>query len=187
MRAIKNQNKIVACEQKPLERKRISNTVFSTLKLEWKNFTTQTHSHFWSKTIFPNWLQKSWKCLQILKKTVPQYKSNSLNCKNHDVPNNSRYRFAAIKKTRDCKNCFNLRSRAINQHSPSKSTKPWQPQYSNAQIIAFRLQSKDYQISWKNFSKSPGSRSYKNPGNHTRSYMIPGNHTRSYMICMISW
>ena len=40
-------------------------------------------------------------CEQILrKKTAPQYNSNSLNCKkNHDVPNNSRYRFAAINKT----------------------------------------------------------------------------------------
>ena len=39
-------------------------------------------------------------CEQILKKkTPPQYNSNSLNCKkNHDVPNNSRYRFAATNK-----------------------------------------------------------------------------------------
>ena len=42
-------------------------------------------------------------CEQILKKkTAPQYNSNSLNCKkNHDVPNNSRYRFAAINKKTD--------------------------------------------------------------------------------------
>ena len=37
-------------------------------------------------------------CDRSLKKeTAPQYNSNSLNCKkNHDVPNNNRYRFAAI-------------------------------------------------------------------------------------------
>ena len=41
-------------------------------------------------------------CEQIFNTTVPQYNSNSLNCKkNHDVLNNSRYRFAAIKKTND--------------------------------------------------------------------------------------
>ena len=35
---------------------------------------------------------------QILKKTAHQYNSNPLSCKkNNDVPNNSRYRFAAIK------------------------------------------------------------------------------------------
>ena len=39
-------------------------------------------------------------CEQVLKKTAPQYKSNTFNCtnslwivKNHDVPKNSRYRF----------------------------------------------------------------------------------------------
>ena len=38
---------------------------------------------------------------QILrKKTAPQYNSNSLNCENHNVPNNSRYRFAAITKNK---------------------------------------------------------------------------------------
>ena len=36
-------------------------------------------------------------CKQILKKDSAPINSNSLNCKNHDVPNNSRYRFAAIK------------------------------------------------------------------------------------------
>ena len=43
-------------------------------------------------------------CEQILKKeTAPQYNPNSLNCKNHDVPNNSRDRFAAISQTK-CQN-----------------------------------------------------------------------------------
>ena len=35
-------------------------------------------------------------CEQILKR-APQYNSNFLNCKKHDVPNNNRYRFAATK------------------------------------------------------------------------------------------
>ena len=40
-------------------------------------------------------------CEQILKKIAPQYNSNSLNSKKYDVPNNSRYRFAAIKKKKN--------------------------------------------------------------------------------------
>ena len=46
-------------------------------------------------------------CEQILKKkTAPQYNSSSLNCKKHDVPNNSRYRFAAINKQKRCRETF---------------------------------------------------------------------------------
>ena len=38
-------------------------------------------------------------CEQIFKKRLPQYNSNALTCKkNHDIPNNSRYRFTAINK-----------------------------------------------------------------------------------------
>ena len=34
----------------------------------------------------------------LIKKTAPQYSSNSLKCKNHDVSNKSRNHFAAIKQ-----------------------------------------------------------------------------------------
>ena len=75
-----------------LARKRIFvQTQFShsTLKLE-RNFTPQNHSLFRSTSCFgvtkfttPIWLQK-WKFVnRSLKKTAPQYNSNSLNCKKH--------------------------------------------------------------------------------------------------------
>ena len=81
-----------------------SNTVFSLyFKIRAKKFTPQNHSLyflFWrDQNHYSKVASKIMKmCEQIFKKkTAPQYNSNSLNCKKHYVPNNSRYRFAAIK------------------------------------------------------------------------------------------
>ena len=118
----KNQSEIAACEQKTTSEKAnfCSNTVFS---LYFKFGAKKLHAakplafslHFLfrrDQNHYSNLTSKIMKmCEQILKKrqrpntiqilwivknTAHQYNSNSLNCKKHDVPHNSRYRFAAI-------------------------------------------------------------------------------------------
>ena len=72
-----------------------SNTVFSLyLKIRAKYFTPQNHSLFRSTSCFgvtkittPILTKKIMKtCEQILKKTAPQYNSNTLNCKKPRCP-----------------------------------------------------------------------------------------------------
>ena len=97
----KNQSETAACEQKTtIEKANFFHTPFShsTLKLERKKFKPRNHSLFRSTSLFkvtkittPNWLQNSAPIQFIFFELY----------KNH-VPNNSPYRFAAIKhfKTR---------------------------------------------------------------------------------------
>ena len=73
----KNQSEIAACEQKPPPRNQFcSNTVFSLYFKIRARKIPQNHSLFRSISCFgvtkittPIWLEKSWKCEQILKKT----------------------------------------------------------------------------------------------------------------------
>ena len=104
----KNQSEIAACEQKTTSEKTnfCSNSVFSLyLKIRATKFHAAKPLAFSLHFLFrrdqnhySNLTSKIMKmCEQLLKKkTAPQYNSNSLNCKKHNVPNNSRYRFAAI-------------------------------------------------------------------------------------------
>ena len=105
-KTVKIRVKLRHVNKKQLPRNRIFvQTPFShsTLKLERKKSTPQILTFslnflFWcDQNYYSNLTSKIMKmCEQILKKTAPQYNSNSLNCKNHDVANNSRYRFAAL-------------------------------------------------------------------------------------------
>ena len=79
-KTVKIRVKLPHVNKKPLPRNRIFvQTAFchSTLKLERKKFTPQNHSLFRSISCFgvtkittPIWLQKSWKCVKILKKNI---------------------------------------------------------------------------------------------------------------------
>ena len=106
-----NRSEIAACEQKTTSEKAnfCSNTIFS-LYFEFRakkfhaakplafslHFLFRRDQNHYSK--LTSKIMKM--CEQIFKKkTAPQYNSNSLKCKkNHDVPNNCRYRLAAITK-----------------------------------------------------------------------------------------
>ena len=86
----KDQSVITACEQKTTSEKAnfCSNTIFSLyFKIRTKKCTPQNHSLFRSTSCFgvnhySNLTSKIMKmCNQVLKKTAPQYNSNSLNCK----------------------------------------------------------------------------------------------------------
>ena len=110
----KHKSEIAACEQKTTNEKAnfCSNTVFSLyFKIRVKKYAAKLLAfslHFLfrrDQNHYSNSTSKIVKtCEQIKKRTGPQYNSNSLNCKNslnyknHNVPNNSRYRFAAINK-----------------------------------------------------------------------------------------
>ena len=105
---VRHESEIAACEQKPLARKQFfSNTVFSLFfKIRVKKLYAAKPLAFSLHFLFrrdqnhySNLNSKIIKmCEQIFKKRQRPNNSNSLNCKNDDVPNNSRYRFAAIKK-----------------------------------------------------------------------------------------
>ena len=110
-KTVKIRVKLPHANKKPLPRNRTfvqSQFSHSTLKLEREKFTPQNHSLFRSTSCFgvtkittPIWLQESWKCVNrsFKKKTVPQYNSNSLNCKKGEHLNNSR------KIWKNCKVC----------------------------------------------------------------------------------
>ena len=108
--AIINQSEIAACEEKTTSEKAnfCSNTVFSLyFKFRAKKFHAAKALTFSLYFLFrrdqnhhSNLTSKIMKmCVQILKKTPPQYNSNSLNFKNQETTNNSpSYRCAAINK-----------------------------------------------------------------------------------------
>ena len=106
----KNQSETAACEQKStIEKANFFQTPFShsTLKLERKKFKPRNHSLFRSTSLFdvtkittPNWLQNSAPIQFIFFELY----------KNH-VPNNSPYRFSAIKH-------FKIRAKKIQAAKP---------------------------------------------------------------------